>query len=189
MNPATFLHRLNRVITGHGFLREKQIPLTACVATGASDAALSSNMIVITFDADDESVTIPVTVPLDYDESNDAIAVVLTALLTTGDMSAGTNTITLDFDQVIRARAGESAVDDMSSDVTSDAQLVDDEAVADYLFDMSGLTLRAGDVISVEIDAQEAGTAVATIYAVKILYRSDLVAFDVDDRNNSNMAS
>jgi len=189
MNEANFLKRVEFLVTGDGFLREKQIPLKACVATGASDAALSSNMIVITFDADNESITVPVTVPLDYDESNDALAVVLTALLTTGDESAGSNTIDLDLDQVIRAQLGESAVEDLSSSVTSDSQGVDDEAIAEYLFDLSGLSLSVGDVLSVEIDAQETGTAVATIYAAKILYRSDLAAYDLDSRVNSNMAN
>ena len=188
MNEANFLKRLEGLVTGDGFLREKQIPLNGCIATGASTAALSTNAIVITFDADDESITIPVVVPLDYDESNDALAVVLTARLTTGDESAGSNTIDLDLDQVIRARPGASDVADLSSDVTSDSQGVDDLLIANYVFDLSGLVSKGGDVLSVEIDAQETGTAEATIYAAKILYRSDIVAFDLDDRSNSNMA-
>ncbi len=189
MNPVNFLKdTVENIATGDGFLREKQIPLTACVATGASAAALSSNMIVVTFDADNESVTIPVTIPLDYDESNDALAVVLTALLTTGDKSAESNVISLDLDQVIRAQRGEAAVEDLSSDVTSDAQSVDDVAIADYVFDLSGLSLEVGDVLSVEIDATETGTAVATVYAAKILYRSDLAAYNEGERSNSNMA-
>ncbi len=189
MNEANFLKRLEGFITGDGFLREKQIPLNGCIATGASAAALSSNTILITLDDDNESITVPVVVPLDYDESNDALAVVLTALLTTGDKSGGSNIITIDFDQVKRARLGESSVDDLSSDVTSDAQSIDDEAIADYVFDLSGLSLRAGDALSVEIDAQETGTAVAVVYAAKILYRSDIVAFDSDKRSNADMAN
>jgi len=187
MNEGNFLASLGGLITGDGFLREKQIPLTACIATGASAAALVSNMVAITFDADNESVSVPVTVPLDYDESKDALAVVLTARLTTGDDSAGSNIISLDLDQVIRARPGESDVDDMSSDVTSDAQRVDDLVVANYVWDLSGLDLQVGDVLTVEIDAQETGTAVASLYAAKILYRSDLVAFNADDRSNADM--
>jgi len=186
---SSLMQDIDEVITGNGFLREKQIPLTACVATGASAAALSSNMIVITLDADNESITVPVTIPLDYDESKDAVAVVLTALLTTGDASAGSNIMKLDLDQVIRAQLGESAVEDLSSSVTSDSQSVDDTAIAEYVFDLSGLSLQVGDVLSVEIDATETGTAVATVYAAKILYRSDLAAFNLNDRSNSNMAN
>ncbi len=187
MNEGNLLARISGLVTGDGFLREKQIPLNACIATGASTAALSTNMIVITFDADNESISVPVTVPLDFDESKDALAVVLTARLTTGDDSAGSNIMSLDLDQVIRARPGESDVDDMSSDVTSDAQTVDDLVVANYVWDLSGLGLQVGDVLTVEIDAQETGTAVATLYAAKILYRSDLAAFNVEDRSNSDM--
>ena len=189
MNEGNYLKRLEGLVTGDGFLREKQVPLNGCIATGASTAALSSNTILITLDDNDESITIPVVVPLDYDESNDALAVVLTALLTTGDASAGTNIITIDLDQVKRARIGSSAVDDLTSSVTGDAQSIDDVAIADYVFDLSGLSLRGGDALSVEIDAQETGTAVAVVYAAKILYRSDIVAFDQDDRSNSNMAN
>jgi len=189
MNQANMLAQMEGLITGDGFLREKQIPLTSCIATGASDAALASNMITISLDADNESISIPVTVPLDYDASKDALAVVLTALLTTGDMSVGTNTITLDLDQVKMARLGGTAVVDKTSDVTSDAQLVDDDAIADYVFDLSGLAWAPGDVLTAEIDAQEAGTAVATVYAAKIFYRSDIVAYELDDRSNDNMAN
>lgn len=189
MNEGNFLKRLEGLITGDGFLREKQIPLTACVLTSAGAVALSSNAIVLLFDANNESITIPVVVPLDYDESNDALAIVLTARLTTGDESAGANTMDLDLDQVIRARPGAADVADLSSDVTSDSQGVDDLLIVEYVFDLSGLTHKAGDVLSVEIDGQETGTAVATIYAAKILYRSDIVAFDSDDRSNVNMAN
>lgn len=186
MNQANFLKQLEGLITGDGFLREKQIPLTACVATGASAAALSSNVLCITFDADDESVSVPVTVPLDYDESKDALAVVITAELTTGDASS--NKIELDLDQVKRARPGSAASDDLTASVTSDSQNVA-VTVANYVFDLSGLSLQAGDVLTVEIDAQETGTAVATIYAAKIWYRSDIVAFDSDERSSSDMAN
>lgn len=188
-NEANFLRRVSGLVTGDGFLREKQVSMTACVITGAGAVALSTNAIVLVFDNNDESITIPVVIPLDYDESKDALAVVLTARLTTGDESAGSNTIDLDLDQVIRARPGASDVADLSSDVTSDSQGVDDLLIADYVFDLSGLTHQVGDALSVEIDAQETGTAAATIYAAKILYRSDLAAFNLDDRSNSNMAN
>ena len=159
-------------------MREKQIPLVACISTGASAPALSSNVVVVTFDADDESITLPFQVPLDYDESVDELAVILTALLTTGDLSAATNYITLDLDQVKYVRPGGTAVVDLSSDVTGDDQDVDDVTIAQYTWDLSDLGLKPGDVLSIEIDAQETGTAVATIYGAAMRYRSDLAAYD-----------
>lgn len=189
MNQGNFLARLEGLVTGDGYLREKQIPMTACIVSNADAVTLATNAIVLKFDANDESVTIPVVVPLDYDESQDALAVVLTARLTTGDESGESNTIDLDLDQVIRARPGVSDVADLSSDVTSDSQGVDDLLIANYVFDLSGLTHKAGDVLSVEIDSQKTGTAEATVYAIKILYRSDIVAFDLNKRSNPNMAS
>jgi len=169
-------------VTGDGYVHEVPIPLSAVIATGASAPALSSNVAVVTFDADNESISVPFQVPLDYDESKDELTLVLTALLTTGDMSVGTNTITLDFDQVARMRPGETAEDDLTSDVTSDAQLIDDDAIAQYAFDMSGLSHKVVDVLTVEIDAQEEGTAVGTIYGVSMRYRTCLVAFNQAER-------
>lgn len=186
-----FLRRLEGLVTGDGFIREIPVSLAACVATGADAAALSSNMLVITFDASNESISVPFTVPLDYDESQDSLAVVLTALLTTGDKSAGTNTISLDLDQVFRVRPGElKAVTplDMSALVTSDAQLVDDVDVEQYVFDLSNLGMKPGDAFTIEIDATEAGTAVATIYGAAIRYRSDIVAFDENQRDDVTKA-
>lgn len=191
MNEANLLKRLSGLITGDGFIREVPIPLTACVATGASAAALSSNMLVITFDADNESISVPFTVPLDYDESQDKLAVVLTALLTTGDKSAESNIVSLDLDQVFRARPGElKAVTplDMSALVTSDAQSVDDVDVEQYVFDLSGLGMKPGDALTIEIDAQETGTAVATVYGAAIRYRSDIVAYDENQRDDVTKA-
>lgn len=182
MNEQNFLKQIQGIVTGDGFVREVPIPLSSVIATGASATALSSNVAVIVFDADNESISVPFQVPLDYDESQDELCVVVTALLTTGDKSAETNTITLDFDQVMRARPGETATDDLSSSVTSDAQSVDDEAISQYAFDMSGLSLQVGDVLTVEIDAQEAGTAEATVYGVAVRYRSCLVAYNQDER-------
>ena len=180
MNQANFLQRMNELITGDGFIREIPIPLSAVISTGASAPALSSNLAVVTFDADDESITIPFQVPLDYSESQDELAVVITAELTTGDNS--TNAIALDLDEVWRARPGEAAADELSDDVTSDSQGVA-VTVEQYTFDMSGLNLKPGDVLSIEIDAQETGTAVATIYGAAIRYRSSLASDDQDFRS------
>lgn len=182
ITEKNFLKRLDGLVTGDGFVREAIIPLSSVIATGASAPALASNVAVVTFDANDESISIPFQVPLDFDESQDKLAVVLTAQLTTGDMSVGSNIITLDFDEVWRARPGEAAVDELSSLVTSDAQSVDDEVIAQYSFEMSGLTLQVGDVLTIEIDAQETGTAEATIYGVAVRYRSTLVANNYAER-------
>lgn len=185
MNEANFLKRLGALVTGEGFVREKDVPLPACIATGAAAAALSSNVVVITFDANNESITVPFKVPLDYDETLDELTVVLTALLTTGDGS--TNAISLDLDQVKLARPGQTAVTDKTSDVTSQPSNVVSADIAEYVFEVSGndvdkLGLKAGDCMSIEIDAQETGTGVATVYGVSVRYRSDLAAYDWDNR-------
>lgn len=171
MNAWNLLKRLEGLVVGDGFVREVAIPLSACIPTGASVAALSSNVIVIALAADNESITIPFQVPLDYDVSKDELAVVMTAELTTGNGS--TNKIELDLDVVKRARPGEAAVDSLTP--VSDSQNVA-VTVEQYVFDLSGLSLKPGDVLSIEVDAQEDGTAVATVYGAAVRYRSDIVA-------------
>jgi len=171
MNPGTFLKNIGRLITGDGFVREKHIPLASLINTSGTALALASNVAVIYLQDDDDSVTVQFQVPLDYDESMDELAVVLTALLTTGDLSVGTDYITLDFDQVKYMRAGETAAVDETANVTSDAQDVDDDAIAQYVFNLSGLGLLAGDCLSIEIDATETGAGEAGIYGC-LLYTS-----------------
>jgi plastocyanin len=173
-NEGVFLKQLGNLVTGSGYIRE--VPIT--LDSGASAAALTTNMAYVQFDADDESISIPFQVPLDYDETLDELAVVVTAELITGDNS--TNAIAIDLDQVIRARPGAAAVDDMSSSVTSDSQGIA-VTVEQYTFDMSSLSLQVGDVLTIEIDAQETGTAVAYVYGVAIRYRSDIVAYNRGD--------
>lgn len=184
MNEANFLKRVEFLVTGDGFVREVPISLSDVIATTASDPVLSSNVLQMTLAANDESLTVPFQIPLDYDEGNDALAVCLTALLTQGDKSAGSNIISLDLDQVKVARPGETGITDETSNVTSDAQSVDDVVIAEYTWDLSGLGLKPGDVMSIEIDSQETGTAVATIYGASIRYRSDLTSNDPDKRGS-----
>lgn len=171
MNAYNFLKRLEGLFVGDGFVREVPVPLVAVIATGASAPALSSNVVIVTFDDDNESITIPFQVPLDYDISKDELAVVITAELTTGDTT--TNKIELDLDVVKRARPGEAAVDSLTP--VSDSQNVA-VTVEQYVFDLSSLSLKPGDVLSIEIDAQKDGTAVATVYGAAVRYRSDIVA-------------
>lgn len=177
MNEANFLQRMNGIVPGDGFVREVPIPLKACVNTNGTDSALISNMIGQKLQDDNDSITLPVAIPLDYDETQDKLAVVLFAQLTTGDLSAETNYITLDLDQVKLARPGAASVADKSSDVTSDAQTPDDATMEEYTWDLSGLGLKVGDQLSVEIDSQESGTAEVTIFGAALRYKSCLAAF------------
>ena len=184
MNQANFLAQLEGLITGDGFVREVPVPLSALINTSGTALALASNVAVLYLNDTNDSVTFQIQLPLDYDESKDELAVCLTALLTTGDMSAETPTITLDLDQVNNMRLGASAADDISADVTSDAQSVDDEAIAQYTWDLSGLSLKRGDCLSIEVDSTEVGTSEAAIYGASFRYRTDLVAFNTDERSD-----
>jgi len=181
MNEVNFLKRVSSLKTGDGFVREKVIPLSSVVADGASAAALSSGVISIQLDANNESLTTPFQVPSDYDESKDGLSIVVTAELTTGDGS--TNAITLNLDDVYLIRPGAAAPEDISSSVTSDAQGVA-ATVEQYVFDLSGLGLKVGDVLHIGIDAQRDGSGVAKVYGVSLRYNSDLASFNEDERSS-----
>jgi hypothetical protein len=179
MNEQNFLKQIQGIVTGDGFVREVPIPLICLVNTNGTALALTSNVAAIYLQDDNDSVTFNFKVPLDYDEGVDELAVVLTAQLTTGDLSAGSNYITLGMDQVKRLQPGKAAAEDLTTAAATaagDDQDVDDVVAAEYVFELSGLGLKVGDCLSIEVDAQETGTAEAAIYGASVRYRSDLVA-------------
>ena len=185
MNEQNLLSRMANLVAGSTtLLREVPVPLSSLIASGASATALSSNVAIVTLDADNESVSFPIRVPWDYDADRDKLAVGLVCRLTTGDMSGEAEYVALDLDQVNVARMGESDVTDLSSSVTSNSQNPDDEAITEYVWDLSGLGIKPGDALTVEIDAQSTGssTPAVTVYGAFFRYASDIVAYDKDTR-------
>lgn len=182
-NPTHIVHQINEAPEGSNttnpFLVEQSVPLSAVLNGGTAVAAGTNGQLSIAFDADNEAINIPFAVPHDYDEAKDVLQVSLIAELTTGNGS--TNAIELNIDRVARARVGEDA-GDVAVSYTDQAQNMG-VAVAEYSFDISGLGHKRGDALSIEIDAQETGTAVGSVYGILIRYGSTLAAFDQADRS------
>jgi hypothetical protein len=190
MHEGNLLKRIDGLVTGDGYVREVVIPLTATVATGASAAAIQNpNLVGVVFDADNESITIPFVIPLDYDATQDELAVAITADQATGDGTAGSNAISLNVDQVNMVRPGGTgggAIVDITTEAqaSAGADQVVTAGIAQYVFDLSGLGLLPGDVVSIEIDAQEDGTASVLIWGATVRYRTCLAAYDEAQRED-----
>lgn len=182
MNEGNMLKRMDELVTGEGFIREVPIPVSACLNASGTAVANVSGVLTWYGQDDNDSITIPFKVPLDYDQTKDELCVVLTAELTTGDGVAGSNAIALDIDVVGIARPGSSAKSVLGTETGTTAYTSDSQNVAltieEYAFNLSGLGLKPGDVLSIEMDVQEDGTAEVSIYAVSVKYRSDIVAYD-----------
>jgi len=175
MHEVNLLQRITDLITGDGFIREIEVPLVSCIVAGGTAVASVSGAVAAKLQDDDDSILVPFQLPLDYSESQDELAIVVTAELTTGDND--TNAIALDLDVVYQTRPGEAAPAALT--VVSDSQGVV-VTVEQYTFDLSGLGLKPGDILSIEIDSQETGTAEACIYGIAMRYRSSLAS---DDQN------
>lgn len=183
MNQVNFLQRVNGLVTGDGFIREVEVPLISVLVQSGTAVAEVSDMLALKLQDDNDSIVVPFQIPLDYSESNDELAIVVTAELTTGDND--TNAIDLDLDVVMQARPGEDAPAALT--VVSDSQDVA-VTVEQYTFDLSSLDLKPGDILSIEIDSQETGTAEVCIYGVTMRYRSSLATDDVDFRSEVDKA-
>lgn len=173
--------------TGDGYVREFNYPLASLINTGGTAYALSNNLGVLLLQDDNDSVHFQFQVPLDYDASQDELAVTLTTHLSTGDLSVGTNKITLNFGTVRYIRPGDAPVaggTDLDSLVTSQPQTPDDLLITQQVFDLSHLGLKPGDCMSVEISATEDGTAEAVVFGATVRYRSGLAANDIAQRES-----
>lgn len=175
MNEQNFLRRTDDIISGEGFIREVSIPVSSCLNTGTAVANVSGVLAGI-LKADNESLVIPFKIPLDYDETKDELVVCVTAELTTGDGVAGSNAMALDLDVIGLVRPGDATKTTISTQYLTDSQNVA-LTVEEYAFAISGQESKVGDVLSIEVDAQEDGTAEVSIYAVTVKYRSTLSAF------------
>lgn len=182
MNEGNFLQRMNDIVTGDGFVREVEIPLISCLnANGTAVASVSGVLAWLGQDSND-SILVPFKVPVDYDPALDKLAIIITAEETTAtDLSS--HYIELDLDVVGLVRVGAAAKTTLT--VVSDSQKIA-LTVEEYSFDLSGLGLKPGDVLGIEMDAQETGTAETSIYAVTMKYMGNLAANNHDIRGNVN---
>ena len=187
VNPATFLKRIDGIITGSGFKRVIQgvnintvkadggLILTATtnprrIAAETSFDVLASNT------SDTDLGRLAFNIPRDYDQSLDYLRIRFLA------KSAG-DTDTPTIDAVIYRKRKETA---LSSDLdpTISESVNNDTDDADYVeVNADGLGMQAGDALSVELVAGAHTTDVLHVYGLEVVYKSDLVYFDKTDRS------
>ena len=177
------LEKIKEIITGGGFNTTRVIPLRDfCLASDAAELTTTlttnpgwiladTNIPVLGWAATKVvEAAISVQVPDDYDESDDEFKILFKAKM------GGTTDVTTAFTyDVFKASAGTTDLAEADSDyLTSAYQWIE--------LDLSGESLTAGEVITVQIAPGTHGTDAVYIAAAKIKYRSDLCHYAEDDR-------
>ena len=191
MNPGQFLKNLERIITGLGFKRVIQgINInTLRLTTGAILAAdtghpqrgsLETYFEGVVQDASQTTLgTLTFQIPRDYDESIDKLHVRFLC-----NSAGDTNTPTIDA-AMYRKRA-EAA---LSSDInpTISGAVNNNTAKADWVEIVSESDgWKAGDAVTCILISSAHTTDALHIYGLEVVYASDLVYFDDDDRSISD---
>lgn len=183
MNAATFLHDTKRIVTGEGYLKSETVPirdfnlastgaeLTTTLSTNPGWDNVDTNLNVLSWAADKVIAgAIAVTVPDDYDASQDHFKLMLYA-----KMSGTTATTT-----ALTATAYKA------TDSTTDLAPANTDDMTDSFqwleLDISGNSLSAGETIQFVITPEAHATDAIEILALKREYRSCLVYFDGDNR-------
>ncbi len=187
VNPATFLKRIEGMITGSGFKRVIQgVNINTVKADGGLILTGSTNprrtAVETSFDALASNTSntdlgrLAFNIPRDYDQSLDYLRFRFLA------KSAG-DTDTPTIDAVIYRKRKETALS-ADLDPTISGSVNDDSADADYVeVNADGLGMHAGDALSVELVAGAHTTDVLHVYGLEVVYKSDLVYFDKQDRS------
>lgn len=183
--PGTLLDRINRIITGNGFKRTidgtSLYDLTEAAGNhiGASTtppiAAIETYGVGVAVAAGTTFAgCLNVRIPRDYDESLDILKVNILAV------SAGTDVPTLTC-TAYRKRTGVA----MSSALTvvASAAIPTVTALAAWrTINISGNSLKGGDVVHIALATAAHASHVANLLAIEVEYRGDLAYFLVEDR-------
>ena len=191
LNAATFLERLDAIITGKGFKKAVPVHLNEChkyddgalltttvTAAGYDLLDTGSKQRVIFVDDDETSMFgFNFSVPEDYDESIDKLRIRALA-----SMDGGTSdTVYLDA-EIYRKRAGAAATADL--DPTIDPVRIP-AAIASASWrevNADGNTLQGGDQLTIVLKTAAHTTDGILIYGIEVVYAGDIVYFDKADR-------
>ena len=187
MNPGTFLSRCGAILTGFGFKREiPGVDINSWrLATGGILAADAGNPGRGSLETSFEGVTQPnaqtdlgsltFKIPRDYDQTLDYLRVRFLA-----NSAGDTNVPTID-GALYRKRAGAALSADL--DPTISAAVNTATAIADWVeINCDGLGMQPGDGATLVLTSSAHGTDALVVYALEIIYKSDLVYYDPDDR-------
>ena len=190
VNPATFLKRCGSIITGDGFKREIQgIDINSLrLEDGAPLLSGSGNPAYVSLETNFEGIQLPNSetdlgtltfkIPRDYDQSLDYLRVRFLV-----NSAGDTDTPSID-SNMYRKRAGAALSGDL--DPTISAVVPTNTVKAAWReINADGQSMQPGDGVSFDISTGGTrGTNDAlNIYSIEVIYKSDLVYFDPDDRN------
>ena len=186
MNPGTFLKNCERITTGCGFKKEIQgvdinslrdadgTILTA--ATEPSREALETSFIGAVVSASQTDLgTLTFKIPRDYDASVDKLYIRFLA-----NSAGDTNTPTIDA-AMYRKRDGAALSSDI--DPTISAAVNNNTNKADWVEIVSeGDKWQPGDAVTVALTTSAHTTDALNIYALEVVYFSDLVYYNNSER-------
>ena len=191
LNPSTFLKRLEGVVTGDGFKRVIQgINLnTIHLASGAPLAADSGNPMRATLETYFEGVqlassqtalgTLTFGIPRDYDATVDKLDIRFLA-----NSAGDTNTPTIDA-TMYRKRAGAALSADI--DPTISAAVNNSTTLAGWVEVRShGDKWLPGDQVTCIFVSSAHTTDALNVYGLEVVYASDLVYYNDDERSISD---
>ena len=186
-NPGTLLSRFEKMLTGFGFKREIQgLDINSLrLASGGILAAGSGNPGRVALETNFEGVQLPSSqtdlgsltfkIPRDYDETLDYLRVRFLA------QSGGTDVPTIDA-TMFRKREGVALSSDL--DPTISGAINSATALADWVeVNADDQSMQAGDAVSFYFTSSAHTSHALNVYAIEVIYKSDLVYFDLDDRN------
>ena len=191
LNPATFLSRLQYVVTGSGFKRVIQgVNLNQIhLADGAPLAADSGNPMRATLESYLEGIqlassqtdlgSLTFSIPRDYDEGIDKLHIRFLA-----NSAGDTNTPTIDATMYRKRRVAA-----LSSDIdpTISGAVNNNTAKADWVEIVSESDgWQAGDVVTCLFTSSAHTTDALDIYDLEVVYASDLVYYEDAERSISD---
>ncbi len=183
MNPFNFLDRAKRIVTGNGYRTVRDISLREfhLESDGATlTVTLSTNPGFDKFDTNLTSLAwaatkvveagITIRIPEDYDSTKDECKLMLKAI-----MSGSTNTTTaIEAAAYLDSAATTDLAPDNTADLTATAAWVE--------VDLGSNSFTAGDIVHVVLNPEAHGTDAVHILAVKLEYRTCLVAYSDTNR-------
>jgi len=179
MNPGTFLKRCESITTGFGY--KKEIPglginqlrddagIILTASTEPSREALETVFDgVVVSSSQTDLGRLAFKIPRDYDQSQDELAVRFLA-----NSAGDTNTPTID-GKLYRKREETAISADL--DPTISAAVNNNTAKADWVeVNCDSLSLQPGDAVCMEFATSAHTTDALYVYAIEVIYRSDLV--------------
>ncbi len=183
MNEANFVARLNSIVTGSRFLRERELPLHGHIRASddyyplVTGDAPTWSINGISFD-DGETALLDFTLPQDYDEGVDACALRLIEVPSAD--AAHTTDLGITTAQSI-FRPGSAVDATASSAVAESATASTDQLTRENVLNISGRGYKPGDHIRLTLDANNSAGTEIILLGMGLIYGSCVRGYNEDD--------